>query len=226
MDKPSPDFARNVFINCPFDTDYQPLLRALLFTIIHCGFVPRIASERADSGEVRVGKILELLRESQFSVHDLSRAYSSEQGSPRFNMPFELGLDLGLRSAGKGKLARKQCLILQEEPFRHHIVLSDLSGNDSRAHRGEPELLVRCVRNWLVDVGVRHLASGTAVWEAYNEFNVSFVDEMDRLRFSERDVGEMPVSEFVYFVYLLDEPRELPSGRKIEAASVLQDGGG
>lgn len=226
MDKPSPEFTRNVFINCPFDDAYQPLLRALLFTIVHCGFVPRIASERSDSGEVRVGKIIQLLRESQFSIHDLSRAYvASESGSPRFNMPFELGLDLGLRSAGKGRLARKQCLILQEEPFRHQIVLSDLSGNDSRAHQGEPELLVRCVRNWLLDVGIRDLISGTALWEAYNEFNVLFLDEMDRLRFSSRDVGEMPVTEFVYFVYLLDEPRDRLRLPNPDAAFAPERGG-
>ncbi len=209
MDKPSPHFSRNLFINCPFDDEYQPLLRALLFTAIHCGLVPRIASERSDSGEVRVSKILELLRESQFSVHDLSRAYEpSVRGAPRFNMPFELGLDLGLRSAGRGRLAQKRCLILQDEAFRHHVVLSDLSGNDSRAHGGEAELLVRHVRGWLVDsIGAR-LPSGTSVWQAYNEFNVVFADEMGRLRFSDRDVNEMSVSEFIYFVYLLHEPSD------------------
>ena len=211
MDKPSPDFSRNVFINCPFDEQYQPLLRALLFTVIHSGLVPRIASERADSGEVRVRKIVELLKESQFSVHDLSRADENpKSGPPRFNMPFELGLDLGLRVAGKGKLARKQCLILQERPFRHQVVLSDLSGNDSRAHNSEPEILIRQVRNWFVDLGHLQLPSATSIWESYNEFNAAFDDEMKRLRFSDRDLCEMPISEFVYFVYLLDEPQDTP----------------
>lgn len=198
MDKPSPNFERNVFINCPFDEEYQPILRAVLFAVIHCGFVPRIASECFDSGEVRVQKILELLRESKFSIHDLSRGREVVNGGPpRFNMPFELGVDIGLRTAGKGKLATKQCLIMQEEPFRHHIVLSDLSGNDSRAHKGQPELAARHIRNWLVDVGSFQLPSVTSVWESYNEFNAIFDDEMVRLRFSLRDVQEMSVSEFV-----------------------------
>jgi hypothetical protein len=226
LDKPSPHFARNVFINCPFDAQYQPMLRALLFATIHCGFVPRIATERADSGEVRVAKIIELLRESQFSIHDLSRAYENRAGGPpRFNMPFELGLDLGLRIAGKGKLAQKQCLILQEEPFRHQIVLSDLSGNDSRAHRGEPEVLIRQVRNWLVDVGHLQLPSATFIWEAYNEFNLVFADELERLRFSPADVSEMPISEFVYFVYLLHEPSNFPR-RDAPTLPAATDGGG
>jgi hypothetical protein len=38
-------FSRSVFVNCPFDSEYLPLLRPLLFTVIYVGFVPRIASE-------------------------------------------------------------------------------------------------------------------------------------------------------------------------------------
>jgi hypothetical protein len=43
------DFELNVFINCPFDEQYYPLLRPLLFTVVYLGFNPRIASERSDS---------------------------------------------------------------------------------------------------------------------------------------------------------------------------------
>ena len=45
---------RNVFINCPFDQKYRPLLRALLFAVYDCGFRARSALEVEDSGEVRV----------------------------------------------------------------------------------------------------------------------------------------------------------------------------
>ncbi len=31
-------FDQNVFVNCPFDDEYLPLLRPLLFTIIYLGF--------------------------------------------------------------------------------------------------------------------------------------------------------------------------------------------
>ena len=50
-------FQRNVFINCPFDLEYQTLLKPLLFTIRTIGFYPRISLERFDSGEVRLDKI-------------------------------------------------------------------------------------------------------------------------------------------------------------------------
>ena len=54
-------FERNVFVNCPFDEAYYyPLLRPLLFTIIYVDLLPRIATERLDSGEARISKIIEL----------------------------------------------------------------------------------------------------------------------------------------------------------------------
>ena len=36
-------YDENVFINCPFDGEYQPLFRALVFAVQICGFVPRSA---------------------------------------------------------------------------------------------------------------------------------------------------------------------------------------
>jgi hypothetical protein len=66
-------YESNVFVNCPFDVKYLSLLRPLLFTIAYLGYHPRIAAERSDSGENRLDKICELIRQSQFSIHDLSR---------------------------------------------------------------------------------------------------------------------------------------------------------
>ncbi len=78
---------RDVFINCPFDQQYRPLLHALLFVVHDCGFHARAALEVEDSGEVRVQKILRIIGESPYGIHDISRVES-----PRFNMPLELGL--------------------------------------------------------------------------------------------------------------------------------------
>lgn len=40
-------FERNVFVNCPFDEAYLPLLRPILFVITDLDLTPRIALERA-----------------------------------------------------------------------------------------------------------------------------------------------------------------------------------
>ncbi len=141
-------FETNVFINCPFDKEYQPLLWALLFVVIDCGFEPRIALENANAGVVRIEKIKDLIQISQYSIHDLSRAEALHNGDlPRFNMPFELGLDLGCRNFGVAEHTTKKCLILEKERYRYQQVLSDISGNDIEAHNDSAELLVRCVRD-------------------------------------------------------------------------------
>ena len=37
------NFTKNVFINCPLDPEYIPLLKCLLFTIKKIGLIPRLA---------------------------------------------------------------------------------------------------------------------------------------------------------------------------------------
>jgi hypothetical protein len=59
-------YQENVFINCPFDADYQPLLRALVFAVQDCGLVARSALERDDGSEVRIEKIRRIIGESAF----------------------------------------------------------------------------------------------------------------------------------------------------------------
>jgi len=121
----------NVFVNCPFDKKYLALLRPLLFTVVYLGHRPRIASERSDSGENRLDKICELIRQSKFSIHDLSRLKSGRARELyRMNMPFELGIDYGSRQHGPEFMRGKKCLILEKEPYDFKVALSDLSGVD------------------------------------------------------------------------------------------------
>jgi hypothetical protein len=102
-------FDNNVFVNCPFDASYCALVRPLLFTIIYLKLKPRIALERSDSGEPRIEKIFELIRESRYGIHDLSRIEASTVGEIfRLNMPFELGIDVGCRRFGRGRQRRRR----------------------------------------------------------------------------------------------------------------------
>jgi len=89
------NFHNNVFINCPFDSEYYSLLRPLLFTVAYLRFTPRIALETFDSGETRIERICDLIRSSKYSIHDLSRLKATRKGEfYRLNMPFELGVGL------------------------------------------------------------------------------------------------------------------------------------
>ena len=90
--KIAPGYATNVFINCPFDADYESLFHAIVFAVIHCGYTVRCALEAEDTGATRIDRIYRLIEECCFGIHDISRIERDAVNNlPRFNMPFELG---------------------------------------------------------------------------------------------------------------------------------------
>ena len=139
---------RQVFINCPFDSEYSPLLEAIAFAISACEYTPRCALEVVDSGVNRLGKIIGLIDQCDFSLHDISRTELNSHGLPRFNMPFELGLALG-RKYSKRTNAAPGLLVFDREPYRYGEFLSDLKGCDPVAHRGDPHEAISQIRDWL-----------------------------------------------------------------------------
>jgi hypothetical protein len=166
-----------------------------------CGLEPRIASEREDAGEVRVIKIKRLIKNSLYSIHDISRMDALKKGEyPRFNMPFELGLDLGCRDFGSGSLKEKICLIMEREKFRYRKVISDLSGNDIKSHNNEPEQLIREVRKWIQANIISDVKSGTKIWRRFNEFAADFEETCDALEIDAQERESMSTVEYIYFV--------------------------
>jgi hypothetical protein len=194
------DFSKNVFINCPFDDQFIPLLRSILFVIIYLGFTPRIALERFDSGEARINKIIDLIKASKFSIHDLSRIKSSEKSEYfRLNMPFELGVDIGCKIFKDGQAKDKKCLILEKEKYRYQKALSDLSNSDIKNHNNEPEEVIRQIRDWFVVNELERADSGTIIWESFNEFMADFYLRRKEEGFREKDILRMPIPEFISF---------------------------
>ena len=59
MTRPVPPFEKSVFINCPFDSDYQDLMLAIVFSVAAHGFVPRTARESEGDPEPRFSRIFE-----------------------------------------------------------------------------------------------------------------------------------------------------------------------
>ena len=194
-------FADSVFVNCPFDSEYLPLLRAMLFALVRCGLSPRIATERADSGEVRYRKIVELQKACKFSIHDLSRM--DEGGATRlarYNMPFELGLDFGLRESGVGPWCNKCCLVFDTESYRYQKALSDLAGHDIKAHANQPEKLVRQVRDWLVENGRSNVPYGSPLWEDFNIFYAALDANLRAKGLKDVDLDTMTVVDYLRYV--------------------------
>jgi hypothetical protein len=191
-------FEDSVFINCPFDEQFYPLLRPLLYTVIYLGFAPRISLERSHSGEPRIDKILELIEASKYAIHDLSRIQAKSAGEFfRLNMPFELGIDVGCTTFGEDELTEKQCLILETEKYRFHQALSDLSNSDIAAHKDEPYEVVVAVRNWLARVSNQTAPGPSRIWLSFSEFMAANYEDLIDEGFSAKEIERLPVKELI-----------------------------
>lgn len=161
---------KSVFVNCPFDKRYRRLFDALVFTITFCGFDVRSALEESNSADVRLLKILRLLKESKYSIHDISRVELDPKSRlPRFNMPLELGAAIGLRHADP--TGSDHCLlILDAEAYRYQMFVSDLAGVDIKGHANQPKKLIQSVRDFLSPKVVGHVPSPSTIQESYRLF--------------------------------------------------------
>lgn len=201
MDTKTVGFEKNVFINVPFDKDYIHLLRPLLFTVIYLGYNPRISSESFDSKEIRIQKIINLIEQSQFSIHDLSRIQCKGKNELyRLNMPFELGIDIGCNLFKDGNYKNKKCLVLEKDRYRFQKALSDLSGSDIKNHNDDPEDIVRVVRNWFVETGLKNATNATTIWESFNDFMADFYLKRENEGYKNKDFQMMPIPEYLEFV--------------------------
>lgn len=200
---PHRDFNKNVFINCPFDSEYNSLLQPLLFTILYFGFTPQIASQTVDSGEQRITKILSLILKSKYSIHDLSRIRSEKRGELyRLNIPFELGIDYGCRCTARGHLRRKKFLVLGEKPYDYKKALSDLAGIDAQSHMNNPKKVISALRNWLTESGRSNKVTDSAsvIWYKFSDFKDDFDKQRKSEGFSKEDLKMMPVKEYISFI--------------------------
>ena len=144
---------RDVFINCPFDDAFEPGFRALVFAVLACGFRARCAKEMDDAAQTRIEKLYNIIEQSRFGIHDLSRTeLDPVNGLPRFNMPFELGLFLAAKRYGDDVQKKKRALVLDVDRHRFARFISDIAGMDITAHDSDPRVMVACVRDWLLTV--------------------------------------------------------------------------
>lgn len=143
-------FQRSVFINCPFDKTYiDNLLKPVLYVIVKNGLIPRLSLEVSDSGQARLEKITVIIKACKYSIHDLSIVKSKKANEfARMNMPFELGIDYGLRKSGIRPLNSKQFLILEANRYDYMKAISDINGFDIKVHSNDTEKVFDCLYSW------------------------------------------------------------------------------
>lgn len=201
-----PDFNQSVFLNCPFDDAYQPLLQASLFCVSRLGLVPRIAPENADNANPRIDRILHLILSSKYGIHDISRCSFSRKDLPgwgngrlkgkvfaRLNMPFELGVDYGLKCSGDEQLSSKSILVLEENAYDSKQSLSDLAGWDIKSHEGDFLEIIRRVSDWLKSVGENIPDLGPQqIADDYTDFQEWSYEKQLAAGYSDEDIKKYP----------------------------------
>lgn len=193
-----PPFDRSVFVNCPFDEDFAPILQAISFCVVYLGFYPRLAPENADNAAARLDRIIELIRGSRYGIHDLTRCKATVSGEySRMNMPFELGMDYACRRFGEGGLRTKSILVLEHTRFDYPKVLSDIAGWDIHAHGGDYQKAVRHVRSWLVAQAGAQQIGAAHIQGKYIAFQEWYWERELAAGSSEEDIKEYPTAELV-----------------------------
>ncbi|OFV94142.1 MAG: hypothetical protein A3F68_00015 [Acidobacteria bacterium RIFCSPLOWO2_12_FULL_54_10] len=178
----TPRYSHSVFLNVPFDDKYRTMFEALVFAVHDCGFVARSAFESDDATQVRLAKLFEIIGSSKYGIHDIScTSVDGIHRLPRFNMPFELGLFMGVKQFGGLIHSRKRGLVLDRERYRYQIFCSDIAGQDIRAHNNRPSDAIRSVRNWLrasPDTRGKKLPGADYIYRRYQAFRY----QLPRLR--------------------------------------------
>ena len=195
------DYNQSVFINCPFDSAYEPLFHGLIFAVRHMNLVPRSALDPSDAGQPRFDKILDLIENCKYSIHDISRTeVDPHHGLPRFNVPFELGLDLGCKRYGKHS-EPKTALILDVDRYRYRTFLSDIAGFDVEEHDGRVAKVITVVRNWLRHASDRisvKAPSGETIYARYQAFQLALPKTCYKLNW---DIDNLPFADFSWAAY-------------------------
>ena len=159
-------YDRSVFLNCPFDEGYKPILDAIMFSIHDSGFVAEIALNDIGTGKFRLAKIVEMIHRCRYSIHDLSRVEE-----PRLNMAFECGICYGAMAFGGTRHRTKDLFVLDAEDHRYKKTMSDIGGQDADVHHNDPLKAIDCVRSFLArKSGVKPFPGAAYIAQRYRRF--------------------------------------------------------
>lgn len=135
-------------------------------------------------------KILTIISECRLGIHDISRTgLDGTSNLPRFNMPLELGIFLGAKRFGRSEQQQKIGLILDREKYRYQTFISDLSGQDIRAHDDDPRRAITIIRDWLRSASHRpDIPGGKVIGERFGRFLEQRPELCNGLRLSEDEL--------------------------------------
>ena len=119
-------------------------------------------------------------------------------------------MDFGCCRYGKEPFSGKVILILEERPYRYQAALSDLAGNDIKAHNGKYEIAIRKVRNWLTGLDYCEKVGAARILAEYEDFQTWHLKRQRAAGFSTEDIQDYSTAELLSAMFEwddLDRPR-------------------
>jgi len=135
------------FINIPYDAQFEPRFLAFIAGLTGLGLIPRAVLEIPGS-QRRLERLFDLIGSCRYSFHDLSRVEldTRRPQTPRFNMPFELGLAVAWARHGD---PRHNWYVFESKQYRLAKSLSDLDGTQVYVHGGTATGVLKQLTNAL-----------------------------------------------------------------------------
>lgn len=131
----------SVFLNIPYDTQFENLYTAYIVGLTQLGL--DVTATLGFPNQDRLEMIFQLIEGSSISIHDLSRIEAS-RGIPRFNMPLELGIALHRARVSKGKHIVH---VFESRRYRAQRSTSDINRIDPQIHHGTAKGVMAALRN-------------------------------------------------------------------------------
>jgi hypothetical protein len=140
-----------VFLNYPFDEEFEPLERAMEFAVVAGGMVPVCAKDLSVPDKSRLDMLVDAIQLCHYSVHDFSRyTGGGRDNMARFNCPIEMGMALFYGLSNHRRAHRCAFLVPTLNDYKRFA--SDLSGLDPLCHENDERLMLEKVYKWLRDV--------------------------------------------------------------------------
>jgi hypothetical protein len=145
--------ASTAFINLAYVASNEELYLGLLAGLSGFGLAP-VAAMHDPGSDPQLSRIYRLIEKSVISVHDLSYVSLDPPSprTPRFNMPFELGLAVAVALSAN---RRHRWFLLEKVPYRAAKSLSDIAGTNVQIHDGGAPSVLKAVSNALARQGDR-----------------------------------------------------------------------
>ncbi len=168
-----------VFLNYPFDEDFQHMADAMNFSVVAAGMLPVCANDLSVPDRPRLDMLVESIRYCNYSAHEFSRSTGEGPNNfARMNMPIEMGM--AVFYALNTQRQNHRCAFFVPTQHEYHAFASDLSGLDPICHENNDKVLVGKLYDWLRDVVPSALFNSQATVDVVSLFNI-FKEELKKI---------------------------------------------